>query len=222
MTDERPVRVLLVDDDAMVRQGLRFMLDSLPEVTVAADVADGDQVIDAINAHHPDVVLLDVRMARQDGITTVAAVKATKNPPRVIMLTTFDADHVAYRAIEAGADGFLLKTSSPAEIAAGIREVMAGRGAVSPTTAGHLISRVRSDTVNPERDKARRLVATLTDRERDVITGIANGRTNAQIARDLFISETTVKTYIATAFDKLGVDNRAMAAIIADRAGLVE
>ena len=202
----QPIRVLLVDDDAMVRQGLRWMLEATGRISVVADVADGDEVLAAIDGHHPDVILLDVRMARQDGITTVAVVKRLPNPPKIIMLTTFDADQVAYRAIDAGADGFLLKTASPDQIVHGIRDVVAGHAAVSPKTAGQLITRVRQDRLSPERADARRLVAGLTDRERDVLTRVGRGLTNAEIARDLYVSETTVKTYVAGAFDKLGVE----------------
>lgn len=216
-----PIRVLLVDDVPLMRSGISAILSTTTDLVVVAEADDGDQVVPAVHAHRPDVVLLDIRMVRQDGIATVGEVKRLPDPPKVLMLTTFDADRVAYRSIAAGADGFLLKTASPTEICEGIRQVAAGLGAVSPKTAGQLFARVRGDSVAAQREEARRLVAGLTARERDVVTLIAGGLTNPEIAGRLHLSETTVKTYVTAAFGKLGCDNRASAAVLADRAGLL-
>lgn len=215
------IRVLLVDDDPAVRMGLRFMLGASEDIEVVAEASDGDEVVSAVHAHRPHVVVLDVRMTRQGGIETIGAIKALPDPPRVLMFTVWEQDQVAGRAIEAGADGFLLKTASPEEIRCGIRNVRGGLGAVSPKTAAQLFDRVRGDVTSPLRAEARSLVESLTARERDVVQGIARGLTNAEIARELYVGETTVKSYVTAAFGKLGVDNRATAAILADRAGLL-
>lgn len=219
----RPIRVLVVDDVPLMRSGVAAILSTTRDIVVVAEADDGDQVVPAIHAHRPDVVLLDIRMARQGGIETIAQVKALPHPPRVLMLTTFDTDQLAFRSIEAGADGFLLKTSTNDQLCNGIRDVAAGTGAaVSPETATHLFARVREGGgTSAQRTQARALVSRLTARERQVISGIARGLTNAEIARELYVGETTVKTYVGSAFDKLGVDNRPSAAVIADRGGLV-
>lgn len=216
-----PIRVLLVDDVPLMRQGIASILSFADDIDVVGEVDDGDEVITAIHRHRPDVVLLDIRMARQGGIETLAEIKALPTPPKVVMLTTYDVDQLAYRSIEAGADGFLLKTSSNAELTGGIRAVAADVGApVSPKTAAQLFDRFRGDAAAAQRDEARRLVTRLAPRERDVVAGIARGLGNRQIAAELYVSETTVKDYISSAFAKLGVDRRELAAIIADRAGL--
>lgn len=215
---ERAIRVMLVDDDPMVRMGLRHMLGAAQDLEVVAEVSDGDEVVGAVQAHRPDVIVLDVRMTRVGGIETITAVKARPEAPKVLMFTVFDHDDVAQRAIRAGADGFLLKTASPEEICGGIRNVAGGLGAVSPLTAAQLFTQVREDPAATQRADAARLMATLTARERDVVTGLARGLSNADLARELYVSETTIKTHLQSAFTKLGVDNRVQAGVIADRA----
>jgi DNA-binding NarL/FixJ family response regulator len=160
-------------------------------------------------------------MRRVSGIDAVRAVKARPRAPKVLMLTTFEHDAVAFRSVEAGADGFLLKTSSPEQITDGIRQVHAGAGAVSPATAKQLITRMREDTFAADRSTAARLVATLTDRERDVLAHVGHGRTNPEIAAALYLGEATVKSYLASAIAKLGCTGRTGAAIIAYQAGLL-
>lgn len=216
-----PIRVLLVDDDPLIRTGLRLMLSPATDLQVVGEAADGDEVAEAVAAHHPDVVLLDVRMGRVSGIDTVRALKARAGAPKVLMLTTFEHDEVAFRSVEAGADGFLLKTSSPDQITDGIRQVHRGAGVVSPVTAKQLLTRMRNDTFAADRATAERLVARLTERERDVLTHVGHGRTNPDIAAALFLGEATVKTYLASAIDKLGCTGRTSAAIIAYQAGLL-
>src|SRR6478735_4589105 len=217
---QRLIRVVLVDDDPVVRTGLRFMLGVAPDLEVVAEVSDGDEVVGAIQAHRPDVVVLNVRMTRMGGIEGIAAIKARPEAPKVLMFTVFDTDDVARRAVAAGADGFLLKTASPDEICGGIRNIAGGLGAVSPKTAAQLFTHVREDPLAAQRAEAARLVAALTAREREVVAGLARGLSNAELARELYVSETTVKTHVASACAKLGVDNRVQAAVIADRAGV--
>ena len=219
--ERRRIRVMLVDDDPIVRMGLRHMLSVAPDIEVVSEVSDGDEVIGGVQAHRPDVIVLDVRMVRMGGLEAVSTVKARPEAPKVLMFTVFDHDDVASRAIGAGADGFLLKTASPEEIRKGIRDVAAGLGAVSPKTAAQLFTLVREDSVSAQRAEAARLVAGLTEREQEVVGALARGLSNAELARELFVSETTVKTHLGSAFAKLGVDNRAQAAVLADRAGLL-
>jgi DNA-binding NarL/FixJ family response regulator len=214
------IRVMLVDDDPMVRMGLRHMLGAAPDLEVVSEASDGDEVVAGVQAHRPDVIVLDVRMARIGGIETISTVKARPDAPKVLMFTVFDHDDVARRAITAGADGFLLKTASPEEICGGIRNVANGLGAVSPKTAAQLFTQVRGDPAATRRDAARRLMATLTTRERAVVSGLTRGLSNADLARELYVSETTVKTHLQSAFTKLGVDNRVQAGVIADRCHL--
>ncbi len=216
-----PIRVLLVDDDPLIRTGLRLMLSPAADLEVCGEAADGDEVNEAVSLHHPDVVLLDVRMHRVSGIEAVRSLKARPSAPKVLMLTTFEHDEIAFRSVEAGADGFLLKTSSPDQITDGIRQVHRGAGAVSPATAKQLLTRMRNDTYAAERAAAQRLVGRLSDRERDVLTQVGLGRTNAEIASTLFLGEATVKTYLANAIEKLGCTGRTGAAILAYQAGLL-
>ncbi len=214
-------RVLLVDDDPLVCGALETMLGSADDLEVVGSVNDGDQVIEAIHRHRPDIVLMDVRMARQDGITTTAALSALASPPKVIMLTTFDHDDVMLRAVHAGAAGFLLKTASPLDIIAAVQSVAAGEGALSARSARQVVEHLQSDPARDLRRAAEALVATLTDRERDVVRCVAREMTTAQVAAELFLGEATVKSHLARAQDKLGAQNRVGIGIIADRAGLV-
>lgn len=218
----RPIRVMLVDDDPVVRMGVRHMLSVAPDIEVVAEVSDGDEVIGGVQAHGPDVLVLDVRMARVGGLEAIRALKARPEAPKILMFTVWDQDDVAGRAIEAGADGFLLKTASPEEIRSGIRNVAAGLGAVSPKTAAQLFTMVRSDSMSAQRADAARLVASLTVRERDVVAGLARGLSNAELARELFVSETTVKTHVARLLMKLGLRDRVQAVVLAYEHGVVE
>lgn len=214
-------RVLLVDDDPLVCGALQTMLGATEDLDVVGSVNDGDQVIEAIHRHRPDVVLMDVRMARQDGIMTTAALAALVSPPKVIMLTTFDHDDVVLRAVHAGAAGFLLKTASPLDIIAAVQSVAAGEGALSARSARQVVEHLQSDPGRDLRRAAEALVATLTERERDVVRCVAREMTTAQVAAELFLGEATVKSHLARAQDKLGAQNRVGIGIIADRAGLL-
>lgn len=223
----QPIRVLLVDDDPMVCRGIEMILGTADDIIVAGAVHDGDEVIDAVHRHRPDIILMDVRMARQDGITTTAALTQTTGAggadaaPKVIVLTTFDHDDVLLRAVHAGAAGYLLKTADPREILEAVRSVASGEGALSARSAGQILKHVQGDAAAMLRRTAVALVATLTDRERDVVRLVAQEKTTAQMAKELYLGEATVKSHLARAQDKLGVQNRVGMGIIADRAGLV-
>jgi len=204
-------RVLLVDDDPLVCRGLEVMLG----------VADDIEVVEAIHRHRPDIVLMDVRMTRQDGITTTAALRALPAAPKVIVLTTFDHDDVLMRAVHAGAAGFLLKTASPHEIIAAVRSVAAGEGALSARSARQVVEHLRADPALELRRAASALIHTLTPRELDVVRCVARGMTTAQIGAELYLGDATVKSHLARAQDKLGVQSRVEVGILVDRAGLL-
>ena len=172
-----PARVLLVDDDALVRAGLSMMLDGADGIAVVGEAADGDQVSAAIDAHSPDVVLMDLRMPRVDGITATRRLRARAHPLEVIVLTTFDADENVLRALRAGASGFLLKDSPPGQIAEAIRRVAAGDPILSPKITRRLMDRAAAEAGAQER--ARLALRTLSPREHEVVLAIARGRTNA-------------------------------------------
>ena len=219
MTDPRPIRVLIVDDDPMVIAGLELIVGSAPDIDVVGTATDGDEVIDAIHRHHPDVVLLDVRMKRQDGLVTTAAVNRLPHPPRIIVLTTWDTDDVVRRAIAGGAAGFLLKTANPADIVQAVRTVHAGAGVLSPDKVPYVfdvLNEGRSD-----RDAATAALSRLSARERDVAVEVARGLSNAQIGAKLYLGEATVKTHLANAQRKLGVGGRVGVAVLVTKAGLV-
>jgi len=213
-----PVRVLMVDDDALVRAGLTMMLDGANGITVVGEAADGDEVPAAVDAHHPDVVLMDLRMPRVDGIVATKRLRARPNPPDVIVLTTFDTDDHVVRALRAGASGFLLKDTPPERIVDAVRKVAAGDPMLSPQITRRLMDRVATEAGSYER--ARAALATLSPRERDVVLAVAQGRTNAEIATDLFMSVATVKAHISHVLTKLDLDNRTQIALLAHDAGL--
>lgn len=212
---ERPVRVLLVDDDPMVRSGLTMILQrgSHGQIQVVGAADDGDQAVAAVERHHPDVVLMDVRMQRTDGLTATARVRALPRPPEVIVLTTFDSDDEPFRAAAAGASGFLLKTESPEDLVRHVLGVAAGEGAVSKRTARQFMHHLHT-SASPERVAARQALARLTDREHKVATLLSRGLSNAELAERLYVSQSTVKTQLASIQAKLGVDNRIRVAVL--------
>lgn len=215
------IRVLLVDDDPLVRSGLRLMLEASADLLVVADVGSGEEAVPAIHAHRPDVVLLDYRMGELDGISTTQEIRRLDRPPTVVLLTTFDLDDLPVRAVRAGADGFLLKTAGPDEITKAVRGAAAGHAPLSPESAGHVIAHVRGDGIGHRRAEASRRVAVLSERERDVCVLLAGGSTTAAAAARLHLSESTVKSHLRAAEAKLGVGSRAELAILVDRAGLL-
>jgi DNA-binding NarL/FixJ family response regulator len=214
--------VLLVDDEALVRAGLRMILETADDVTVIGEAEDGRAAIDAVGRDRPDVVLMDIRMPKLDGLAATAAIRARPQPPAVVVLTTFDSDDEVFRALEAGATGFLLKDTPPAELLRAVRLAAAGDSMLSPTVTRRVITRFTAeDRTNRRRDALDRL-RDLTEREREVLVEIGRGHANAEIAKVLFMSEATVKTHVSHLFEKLSVTNRVQLAIAAFRAGLVD
>ncbi|TDD11764.1 response regulator transcription factor [Nonomuraea deserti] len=212
------IRVLLVDDDALVRAGLSMMLDGAAGITVVAEAGDGQEAIAATDAHAPDVVLMDLRMPRVDGITATRRLRARARPPEVIVLTTFDTDENVLHALRAGAAGFLLKDTSPPQIVEAITRVAAGDPILSPGITRRLMDRTVAQAGAYER--ARAALAALTPREQEVALAIGRGRTNADIAADLAMGITTVKAHVSSILTKLDLGNRTQIALLAHDAGL--
>lgn len=215
-----PIRVLLVDDDPLVRTALTWLAETAEDIEVAGEATDGDAALDRTRLLHPDVVLMDLRLPTVDGITATARIRALPQPPEVVVLTTWDVDDAVVRALDAGASGFLLKSASPPEILQAVRAVVSGDAVLSPRSTRRLLDQRRADASSTLRTNARQLVASLSPREREVAAQLVLGRTNAEIAGALFVSEGTVKAHLAAIQTKLGVDNRTAAAVIADRADL--
>jgi DNA-binding NarL/FixJ family response regulator len=216
------ITALLVDDESLIRAGLRFILESAPDLSVVAEAEDGDQAVTAVRRARPDVVLMDVRMPRLDGLAATEAVRALPSPPAVIVLTTFDTDDHVFRALEAGACGFLLKDTSPQDLIRAVRLAHAGDAMLSPRVTGRLIHRFTTDVRARGRREALARLDGLTAREREVLVEVGLGRSNAEIAANLHLSEATVKSHVSHLFDKLAVVNRVQVAIAAYRAGLVD
>jgi len=212
------IRVLLVDDDALVRAGLSMMLNGAGDLVIVGEADDGDQVPAAVAKHKPDVVLMDLRMPRVDGITATRRLRAAPQPPEVIVLTTFDADENVLGALRAGASGFLLKDAPPAQIAEAIRRVAAGDPILSPAVTRRLMRRAADQETT--REQALRQLAGLSPREREVVQAIAEGQTNAEIAASLLMSVPTVKAHVTHILTKAGLTNRTQIALLAHDAGL--
>jgi len=215
------VRVLLVDDDALVRSGLRMMLAGAAErVEVVGEADDGRGVLAAVDRHRPDVVLMDIRMPQVDGIAATRLLRAQPSPPQVLVLTTFDADELVLQALRAGAAGFLLKDTPPAEIVRAIELVAAGEAMLSPGVTRQLIALVAGDGEAAARgERARALLATLSPREREVALAVGRGSANAEIAAELHMSVATVKAHVSRLLTKLEADNRVQIALLVQDAG---
>ncbi|MET0494248.1 MAG: response regulator transcription factor [Actinoplanes sp.] len=209
-----PVRVLLVDDDALVRAGLTMMLGAFDGIEVAGAVSDGTEVAAAINSHRPDVVLMDIRMPGMDGLTATESLRARREPPEVIVLTTFDTDAHVLRALRAGASGFLLKHTPPVEIALAVRRVAAGEPMLSPEVLRRMMGLVATVDRDPGRDRARTALDRLSPGERDVALLVAQGRTNQEIGTALRMSTATVKAYVSRILTKLDLSNRVQVALL--------
>jgi DNA-binding NarL/FixJ family response regulator len=226
--DDRPVRLFLVDDQELVRAGFRMVLDAQADMTVVGEAGDGLAALDAIAATAPDVVLMDIRMPRLDGVETTRRLQAAGSPARVLVLTTFDLDEYVFAALKAGASGFLLKDAGPAELLAAIRAVHAGDAAMAPSTTRRLLERFvpdlpdagRETAAAAERRAAAARLAPLTDREREVLEAVGRGLTNAEIAAELYLAEATVKTHIGRVLSKLGLRDRVHMVITAYETGL--
>ena len=214
LTAGPPVRVLLVDDDALVRAGLTMMLAAFDGIEVAGAVADGTEVAAAVNTHRPDVVLMDIRMPGLDGLTATETLRRRRDAPEVIVLTTFDTDDHVVRALRAGASGFLLKHTPPQEIARAVRRVAAGEPMMSPEVLRTVIGLVAATGADPARERARTALERLSPGERDVALLIAEGRTNQEIGAALLMSTATVKAYVSRIFTKLSLTNRVQIALL--------
>ena len=216
------IRVLLVDDEELVRFGLRTVLEAAGDFEVVGEAGDGAAGVKAARELRPDVVLTDIRMPGMDGLTATKQILALPDPPQVAVLTTFHLDEYVYAALAAGAGGFLLKDTPPREIAAAVRAVADGTATLSPKVTAALIDSYVDRRAAPRRAEAQRRIAELSDREREVLQLLGSGESNAELARTLYVSEATVKTYVSRLLTKLDLTNRTQAAILAHEAGLLE
>jgi DNA-binding NarL/FixJ family response regulator len=214
------IRVMLVDDQVLLRVGLKTIIDTEPGMSVVAEAASGDEAMAIYPGARPDVILMDIQMAGMDGIATTAKIVAAPNPPAIVMLTTFHRDDYLFGALRAGAVGFLLKTSPPELIAEAIRTAAEGNGLLAPELTRQVITAAVKGGPR-EQTASDALAEKLTDREREILMQIATGASNAEIAETLYIGEATVRTHLSSLFAKLGVVNRVNAAIWAFRHGLV-
>ena len=208
------VKVVLVDDDALVRAGLRLILSSAEDIDVVGETDDGAGAVGAVRQHRPDVVLMDIRMPQMDGIAATAALRRLDPPPQVIVLTTFQADEHVVAALRAGASGFLVKDTPPADIIHAVRLVAAGDAIVSPSVTRTLLSHFGNTEASQRHRLAAQQLGALTDREREVATAVGAGASNAEIATSLFMSEATVKAHVSRLLTKLDVSNRVQIAIL--------
>lgn len=205
------IRLLLIDDEWLVRSGLRTMLTGQPGITIVGEAGDGSTATDLVRSSGANLVLMDIRMPRTNGVEATAALRALPDPPHVIVLTTFDQDNLILRALRAGASGFLLKDTPPPELVAAIRRVAAGEQILSPTVLRKLILRF----TEPAPASARKQhLARLTPAEQRVALGVAQGRSNAEIGAELSVSLATVKSHVSSVLGKLGVDNRVQIALL--------
>jgi DNA-binding NarL/FixJ family response regulator len=215
------IRVLVVDDEALVRSGLRMILEATDDIVVVGEAQDGAEAIASVARHRPDVVLMDVRMPGMDGLRAAQHLAKRTDPPSIVMLTTFDLDEYVHRALRAGAVGFLLKDTPPRELAEAVRTVAAGNAMLSPSvTRRLLVSFVRRGESRSER--ARDRLAELTEREGEVIRAVARGLSNSEVAGELTMSEATVKAHVSRSLAKLGLTNRVQAAILVHDAELLD
>ncbi|MEV8631606.1 response regulator transcription factor [Streptosporangium sp. NPDC051023] len=224
MTVSEPwtVGVLIADDDPLVRAGLSMMLRGAPDIRVVAEAGDGTEVLPLVDRHAPDVVLMDIRMPAMDGLAATEVLRARRRAPEVIVLTTFDADEHVLRALRAGAAGFLLKDTPPAEIVAAVRQVALGYPVLSPSVTRRLIARVADAGHDRRRARALERLALLNDREREVAVALGRGRSNAEIGLLLHLSVPTIKTHVSGILTKLGLNNRVQIALLAHEAGLLD
>ncbi|GAA3396412.1 response regulator transcription factor [Cryptosporangium minutisporangium] len=214
------IRVLLVDDQELVRSGLRMVLDAQDGLTVVDEAGDGLAAVERVRAGGVDVVVMDVRMPRLDGVGATERIATLPDPPRVLLLTTFDLDEYAFAGLRAGAAGFLLKDVPTTELVSAIRSVHDGDAVVAPSTTRRLLDRFLPHLPGPEAP-APDAFAELTAREREVLVLIAQGLSNAEISEALFLSEGTVKTHVSRVLTKLGVRDRVQAVVLAYQSGLV-
>ncbi|HTB71411.1 MAG TPA: response regulator transcription factor [Solirubrobacteraceae bacterium] len=214
------IGVLIADDQALVRAGFRMILEAEQDLRVLAEAKDGDEAVEAARRVRPDIVLMDIRMPKLDGLeATRRIIAATDQPPRVLMLTTFDLDEYVFDALHAGASGFLLKDVPPEQLVAGIRVVSEGDSLLSPTVTRRLIESFVRD--HPRTSKPVAQLEQLTPREAEILVLVARGLSNAEIAEELVVSGTTVKTHVARVLSKLGLRDRVQAVVLAYETGVV-
>jgi DNA-binding NarL/FixJ family response regulator len=214
------IRVLLVDDQLLVRTGLRTILEDAEGFAVAGEAADGYQAVECARELRPDVVLMDVRMPHMDGIEATRQIATLPDPPKVVILTTYDLDEYVYAALAGGASGFLLKDALTDELLTALRVAVAGDAVIAPSATRRLIDQVL--TGRPQRRRDVSVLAPLTEREREVLAQVARGLTNAEIAATLYLSEGTVKTHVARMLHKLDLRDRVQAVILAYETGLIQ
>lgn len=212
------IRIAIVDDQELLRSGFRMILEAQDDLTVVAEAGDGVEALERLESANADVVLMDIRMPRLDGVEVTRRLGDWDDPPRVIILTTFDLDEYVFAALEHGASGFLLKDTPPNELVRAIRVVAAGDALLSPSITKRVIDR----HVGPRRADPHPGLADLTDREMDVLSELARGLSNVEIGQKLFVSETTVKTHVGRVLSKLGVRDRTQAVVVAYQSGLMD
>ena len=211
------IRVLVADDQAMVRAGLRLILEGQPDIEVVGEAADGEDAQVAVRRDRPDLVLMDIRMPRLDGIAATRRLIEHHPALRILVVTTFDADHYVFEALRAGASGFILKDSSPEQLVAAVRLIAAGDALLAPARTRRLIEA----HIRPQASFDTGLISTLTDREREVLVLMARGLDNGQIAAELFVGEATVRTHVGHVLSKLNARSRVQAVVVAYESGLV-
>lgn len=216
------IRLAIVDDDPLVRAGLALMLGGADDIEIVGEAADGQEVAQLVERTGPDVVLMDIRMPVVDGLAATEQVRRRQDPPEVIILTTFHADEQVLRALRVGAAGFVLKDTPPAQIVEAVRTVAAGDPVLSPTVTQQLIAHVAVPEPLPRRAQARTRLAALGDREREVAVAVGHGRSNADIAAELYMSVATVKAHVSRILAKLDLNNRVQIALMTYDADLVE
>jgi DNA-binding NarL/FixJ family response regulator len=216
-----PIRVLIVDDDALVRAGLTMLLAGADDIEIVGQAADGGEVEHTVAECQPDIVLMDIRMPGMDGLAATEILRRRDRPPEVIILTTFDADDHVLRALRAGASGFLLKDAPPTGIVGAIRAVAAGEPILSPAITRRLIGHVTAGEGGERGRHAREQLERLTAREREVALAIGRGKSNADISRELYMSIATVKAHVSRLLEKLEFNNRVQIALLAHDAGRV-
>ncbi|MFD8734552.1 response regulator [Streptomyces sp. NPDC059618] len=216
------IRLALVDDDPLVRAGLTLMLGGAEDIEIVGEAADGAEAEDLVDRASPDVVLMDIRMPGVDGLTATERLRSRRTPPQVVVLTTFHADEQVLRALRAGAAGFVLKDTPPAEIVAAVRRVAAGDPVLSPAVTRQLMAHAAGSALDGRRADARSRIAVLNDREREVAVEVGRGSSNAEIAARLFMSVATVKAHVSRILARLGLNNRVQIALLAYDAGLLE
>ncbi|KUO12816.1 response regulator [Streptomyces sp. DSM 15324] len=216
------IRLLLVDDDPLVRAGLRLMLGGADDIEIVGEAADGGQAETLVDRVRPDVVLMDIRMPAVDGLTATERLRRRPDAPQVVVLTTFHADEQVLRALRAGAAGFVLKDTPPAEILDAVRRVAGGDPVLSPTVTRQLMDHAAGSTADTRRTRARERLTALAEREREVAVAVGRGLSNAEIAAALFMSVATVKAHVSRILARLGLNNRVQIALLAYDAGLLD